>query len=167
MRHPNITSTLAGLIVVTSVCYSAGLAERGFKDLLASIQARLGVAGSEAPVQWLADALFEVNMSNSTHDFNLAVFENLPDRAGTEKDFEEAVRSGLGEGWKPLVRVRSRRNQQSTGIYVKESGGKMNVILAMLNSGKATIIQARFEPEHLAALLRDNPEQIVEALSER
>ena len=53
MRHPNITSTLAGLIVVTSVCYSAGLAERGFKDLLASIQARLGVAGSK---DWLVVA---------------------------------------------------------------------------------------------------------------
>jgi len=167
MRHRYMTSTLAGLIVVTSVCYSAGLAERGFKELLASIQARLGARQTEIPVKWVADALFEVNVSNSTRDFNLAVFDNLPTGAGTEKDFEEAVRSGLGEGWKPLVRFRSRRDHRSTGIYVNESDGKLRVILAMLNSGKATIIQARFEPEQLAAMLRDNPEQIVEVLGDR
>jgi len=167
MRHRNITSTLAGFIVITSVCYSAGLAERGFKELLASIQARLGVTARDVPIKWMADALFEVNVSNPNHDFNLAVFDNLPSRPGTEKDFEEAVRSGLGDAWRPLVRFRSRRDHRSTAIYVNQSGGKVNLVLAMLNSGKATIIQARFEPEQLAAMLRDHPEQIVEALEER
>jgi len=167
MRHRNITSTLAGLIVITSVCYSAGLAERGFKELLASIQARLGVTATDVPARWMADTLFDVHVSNRNQNFNLAVFDNLPSGEGTEKDFDEAVKSGLGDTWKPLVRFRSRRDHRSTAIYVNQSGGKMNLVLAMLSSGKATIIQARFEPGQLAAMLRDDPEKIAEALGDR
>jgi hypothetical protein len=163
MRQRKVAPALATLIILVSVTYSATLADRGFKELVSSLEARFGSQQTEAPMNWLGAALAKLGKSDVSGDFNIAVFNHVGLEDGGEQEFEEAVRSSLGTEWKPVARIRSRRDRENTAVYVSHSDGKVRVIVSVLAAGRATIIQARFEPKDLAAALREHPEEILSA----
>ena len=61
-------------------------------------------------------------------------------------DAVDLVRDNLDERWKPMVRIRSHRNEEWTSIYAKPDGKWMKMLLAVYEPGEAVVIQMRVRP---------------------
>jgi hypothetical protein len=107
-------------------------------------------SGSEqVHVPFLGFARFLVNVGHpaGATDMRLAIFErgdldNLRFRAITD--------TTVGGSWKPMIRVRTS-NGESTNIYERTEGKRLNLLITTLENSEATFVQVRLKPE---ALLR-------------
>src|SRR3982751_1939408 len=77
--------------------------------------------------------------------FKLAVFEDL-ERSGAVAQLAPAVSRALGPEWRPLVRVRSRRDGAQTLVYVSDAGTNLKLMIVTLDGDQATVIRAKVNP---------------------
>ena len=96
--------------------------------------------------------------------FKLAVFEDL-ERSGAVAQLAPAVGRSLGPEWRPLVRVRSRRDGAQTLVYVCDAGKNLKLMIVTVDGDQATVIRAKVNPEALAKFARD-PKLLGIALSD-
>lgn len=83
-------------------------------------------------------------------NFKLALFENQ-DFSSSRNDlgFAQVVRAGLGQGWRPLVEVYSRRNDERTYIFARDLGKDFKLLIATVERNEAVVMQVKLDAEKL------------------
>lgn len=138
---------------------SAALVEASWADdfdrAVGSVESHYQTKRLKIPLFGLARAVLQIARPAGVSDLHMAVFEDFEVPDGQEARFHEVVRSGLGGGWNPLVRVSSRGHTEWTAIYARPEGKRTRLMLAVYEPGEAVLIQTKVDPHTLARWLRD------------
>lgn len=82
----------------------------------------------------------------------LAVFENQQFNGDFTK-FRASLNEALNVSWMPLMQTLSSQDQ--TYIFLRDGGGKFNVLVVTIAERDATVVQVNISQKNLAQLLRD------------
>lgn len=69
-----------------------------------------------------------------------------------------SIGEALAQGWSPLIRVASPKDDEQTYIYLRDAGQKFNVMVVTIEPREACVVQVTLSPRNLAALMRDPDE---------
>jgi hypothetical protein len=94
----------------------------------------------------------------------VAVFENQA-FAGDFIKFRASLNGALTATWVPLIQTLSATNQEQTYIFLRDAGGKFNVLVITIAQRDATVVQVTLSQKNLALLMRD-PEGTGKAITE-
>jgi hypothetical protein len=119
----------------------------GFSGIVNSLEREYGARQMKIPFMGLANAFMKVAQPYGVSGFRFAVFEDFDLRAEEESGLLSVIRRGAGKKWTPMIETRSSRYGERTAIYVRRSGGKMNMLLTTYEPGEATVIQMKVDPE--------------------
>jgi hypothetical protein len=105
-------------------------------------------------IPFLSLARFAVTIAHpaGTSGLTLAIFEGCDFEASR---FSTLIDASAGHSWKPIIRVRSR-DGESTNIYERQSGKKLQLLITSLEGEDATLVEVHIQPE---ALMRFVDEQ--------
>jgi hypothetical protein len=132
---------LAVLLLASSAAVGA---DREFDRLVKAIESHYGVKRTHIPLMGVANLFVKVARPAGASGFKLAIFENLDsapgyrDFADLDRFFDELSANGL----RPLVRVQSRPNGESTYICTGEIGKSTRMLIATFQRNEATVIEA-------------------------
>jgi hypothetical protein len=106
---------IAALLVLSTLVVVP--AHASFSSIARSLDARLGTR-TWIPFLGFARVALWMIAPKGLHDFQLAVWEG---KSGSIEgvEIERIVRRGVGEGFTPLVRVRSNRKGEQVFVYAK------------------------------------------------
>jgi hypothetical protein len=134
---------------------SNALAKGGdFDAVVRNVKVTCGGKRVRIPFLGLAGFATKLVRPAGVKGFKLAVFEDL-ERSGGAAQLAPAVSQALGPEWRPLVRVRSRREGAQTLVYVSDAGENLKLMIVTIDGEQATVIRAKVNPEALAKFARD------------
>ena len=125
-----------------------------FDAVVRNVKVTCGGKRVRIPFLGLAGFATKLVRPAGVKSFKLAVFEDL-ERSGAVAQLAPAVSRALGPEWRPLVRVRSRRDGAQTLVYVSDAGTNLKLMIVTLDGDQATVIRAKVNPEALAKFARD------------
>jgi hypothetical protein len=136
------------LLYALATILAAGVAfgGNGFGGIVNSLQNEYGVQETKIPFMGLANALVKVARPYGVSGFRFAIFEDLDLHPEERDGFLTVIRRGAGRKWTPMIEISSNRSGERTVIFVRKTGGKMNMVLAAYNSGEATVMQMKVDP---------------------
>jgi hypothetical protein len=132
-------------IGLLTLCIPVLLAASEFDTLVREFSRQTGSEQTHIPFFGLARFVVAVSHPAGTSDLKLAVFEHpnvLP------RDFGRVTDRAVGDAWKRIVRVQSRKGE-STSIYTREEGSRLRVLIATVDYENATFIEMRIKPQEL------------------
>lgn len=136
----------ASLLALTALLFTALPLRADFGRFAKLVEHRSGAKRIWIPFFGLARALVHAAHPDGVHDVQLATFEG--------GDFRSPVLNPddvLGEGFRPLVRVHSRRGQESTMIYARPADGNlMTLLILAADGGDTTLVQVTLDAERVA-----------------
>ncbi len=133
------------LPILTLLCLPLTGVASDFDWLVREFSRESGARQVHVPFFGLARFVVAVGHPAGTRDMRLALFE----RGDLDSlRFSTLTDSTVGSSWKPMIRVRER-NGESTNIYVREQGKKLDVLITSLDGDDATFVQVRLEPRAL------------------
>ena len=111
--------------VLTFACAAAS-AQTGIKTVVKLLETRYSVHHHGVPALWLAKPFM---FGSGVGGLKIAEFENF--RVPTEDagKLQQQVGAALGPEWFPFVETWSRRDQEWSVIYARESGDKMQLLI--------------------------------------
>ena len=155
MNWPRLLARALLLLSLLYLLPSPARAKEGdFDAVVRNVKAACGGRRVRIPFLGLASFATKVVRPAGVKSFKLAVFEGL-ERAGGAAQLGAAVGQALGPEWRPLVRVRSRREGGQAHVYVREAGDDLKLMIVTIDGDQATVIRAKVNPEALARFARD------------
>jgi VWFA-related protein len=151
-----VLALVAALLLPTA---TAAAKDRGFKGVVKHIESHYRVKRKRIPFLGLAGLAVRIIRPAGVKSFKLAIFENQDFvRGADDTAFEQGVREALAQKWKPLVRVRSRRDSNPERIYVysKEAGKDLQVIALTMEARQAVVVEAKVNPQAMMKFM-ENP----------
>jgi hypothetical protein len=148
---------LRRLACVLLFAFVAIPAHAGFNEVLGGLEARLGHT-TWIPLFGLLRVGVRAIHPDGVHDMQLAVFEGK----GTfdSRDADELMRSRIGQGYAPLVRVRSQHDREWSFIYAKPIGELMDLIV-LSNDGEDTVlVRVVVDPGRVTRYLNEDPRNV-------
>ncbi len=134
-------------------------AHAGFNEVLGDLEGRLGHS-MWIPFFGLVRSVVRVGHPEGVHDVQLAVFEGKgrldPD------DLQRVMNRRAGNDYVPLVRVRSRRGRESSFIYVRPIGDKLDLLVLTNDSEDTVLVRVVVNPEAVGRYLNENPKGVVQ-----
>ena len=131
---------LSVLLVASAAAWGA---DREFDQLVKGIETHYGTSRMHIPLMGAANLVVKVAHAAGTSGFKLAVFQNLDSSAeyGDQADLDRLMdRLGTGS-LHPLIRVRSRRDGESTYIFTGEAGKSTRMLIATFQRREATVVE--------------------------
>ena len=111
-------------------------AHAGFDEVLGGLESRLGRT-MWIPMFGLVRTCVRMTHVEGVHDLQLAVFEG---KGRLEPEYlDQLMTSRAGRDYAPFVRVRSRRDGESTFIYAKPIRDLMELLI-LTNDGDDTVL---------------------------
>ncbi|HUP47925.1 MAG TPA: DUF4252 domain-containing protein [Thermoanaerobaculia bacterium] len=99
----------------------------------------LGFERTWIPFLGLARSVVWMVQPKGIHDFQIAIYEKTPDVTGAE--IERMIRTRMGRGYSPLVRVHSARKGESVFIYARPSrNGRIVELLILAHERNETVL---------------------------
>jgi len=147
------------LAVLLAASAGAWAADRAFDQVVKGIEAHYGTSRMHIPLMGLANFFVKVGQPGGASGFRLAVFQNLDSSAqyGDRADLDRLMdRLGTGS-LHPLIRVRSRRDGESTYIFTGEAGKSTTMLIATFQRREATVIEVKVNMDTLMQTIA-NPE---------
>lgn len=129
-------------------------ADHGFHDVVNAIETTYGVRHMRIPL--LGVALFFVR-PEGVRCQKLAVFENFNSQVDPT-DVGHLIEDSLGPDWHPFVRV-LEKGSETTLIYAKPSGNKMQMMIVNIEPSEATVIQVNVPDHSIAKWLKEPGEE--------
>jgi hypothetical protein len=120
-------------------------ADREFDRVVAAVESHYGVKRMHIPLMGVANLFVKVARPAGASSFKLAIFENLnsADRYGDMADLDQLFDDLSARGLRPVVRVHSRRNGESTFICTGEAGKSTKMLIATFEHNQATVIECQ------------------------
>ncbi len=132
-------------------------AQAGFDDIVYALEARLGHS-TWIPFFGLARSIVRVAHPEGVHDVQLAVFDGKG--ALDPLDAERLMNTRAGRDFTPLVRVRSRRQHESTLIYARPLRDDLE-LMVLTNDGDDTVpVRVVVDPDVVTRCLDENPRSV-------
>jgi len=94
----------------------------------------------------------------------VAVFEDQA-FTGEFMKFRGTLNAALSETWLPLVQTLSATSAEQTYIFLRDAGGKYDVLVVTIEQREATVVQVTLSPKNLALLMKD-PEGTGKAITD-
>lgn len=138
---------------------AAPAADADFDALVRGIESHYGTKRLHIPLFGVAKFFVRVARPEGVKQLDLAIFEEIHYTQPDEREFDELVRNAVGGRWRPMVRVRSRADNERTYIYAREEGGDVRMMIANFEPSEAVVIQYRVSTRTLLAML-DHPDRI-------
>lgn len=162
LRKGAVAFAAVALVAANSVRVCAR--DKEFGLLVRHIESQYHVKRSHRFILGFAGFVVRVWRPYGVGNFRVALFQGhgimatgfVDGPAGQDgSDFTEVVRTGLNQGWQPIVRVFSRRDREYTYIFAKPAGKDFKLLISTVDQGAAVVIQVKLNPEKLDKLLRD------------
>ena len=132
-------------------------AHAGFDDVLDGLRSRLGTT-MWIPFFGFARTIVRVGHPRGVHDLQLAVFEGKGRL--DPGDLDALMRSRAGRDYMTLVRVRSRREMESSFIYARPAGDLVE-LLVLTNDGDDTVlVRVVVDPGVVGKYLGQDPRSV-------
>lgn len=136
----------------------AGNAHSGdsFNALVRDLQSRDGIENTSPPFMWLASLAVSVARPAGVLGVRLATFEGarLAD-VTRDRDFESLISRASADGWTPMVRVRSKRNNELVSIHARTRGDNVSLLVVTVDKGEAVVVQVALKPDVVAEWLKE------------
>jgi hypothetical protein len=124
-----------------------------FQDVVSHVENRMGARRMHMPgLGFLINSVTFVRRPAGASSLKLAVFE---DQHFEPARFQAAVREAVGQDWKPLLQVTSRKAREGVVAYVRVSGNSFEMLIATSDSDDSTLVQLKLDGRHLSSWLRD------------
>ncbi|HEX9161673.1 MAG TPA: hypothetical protein VF980_08210 [Thermoanaerobaculia bacterium] len=135
----------------------AAPAHAGFDEILTGLETRLGHT-MWIPMFGLVRTAVRISHPDGVHDLQLAVFEG---KGRLDSEYlDRLMTANAGRGYTPLVRVRSRRDGESTLIYARPIRDLME-LLVLTNDGEDTVlVRVVVNPERLGRSVASDPKSV-------
>jgi hypothetical protein len=148
------TSKTALCVIAAGMLSCAVLegAERGFDEIVRVISDQFHTRPVHIPFFGLVNAAAFVARPAGVKHLDLAVFENLNVDGEGERDIAKAVLMMEG-GWRPFVKVRG--HAETVLVFMAQDRGDCKLLVVAIESGDATVVELKLNPEGLQAWLRD------------
>ena len=156
----------ARFLAVLLVAAASGLAgDWDFDHVVKAIESHYGVKRVRIPFMGVANFALKMKHPGGASEFQLAVFQNLDSSPayGDFADRDRLMRAVSGHGLRPLIAARSRRDAQSTYIFMDDTGKSTRLLIATFQRDGATVIQVKADGDTLLKALSD-PEATAKSL---
>jgi hypothetical protein len=156
----------ARLLAVLLVASAAGFAgDGGFDYVVKAIESHYSVKRTHIPFMGVANFALKMKHPGGTSEFQMAVFQNLDSSPAYRDpaDRDRLMRAVSGFGLHPVIVTHSRRDAQSTYIFMADVGKSTVMLLATFQRDGATVIQVKADGSTLLKALED-PEGTAESL---
>ena len=132
-------------------------AHAGFNEILGGLEGRLGHA-MWIPMFGLVRTVVRIGHPRGVHDLQLAVFER---KAHLDPEALDALMTAsAGRGYMPLVRVRSKRENESSFIYAKTVGDQMELLVLTSDSEDTVLVRLVVDPKVVSHYLSEQPRSV-------
>jgi len=85
-----------------------------------------------------------------------AIFENQNFvNAASDTAFDEVVRAAMDSGWQPMVQEWDRHSGERTYIYAQDLGKDLKLLVVVLESNEAVVLQVKVDPDRLEGFIRE------------
>ncbi len=153
-------------VLILAAVAAAAAADRDFDRLVNAVQSHFGVTQTHIPFLGMANFFVKAAHPDGVAGFHLAVFEDLklsPTDQGAELD---RLMRDCSAGLRPLVMTRSRRSNELTYIYVRDSGKTAKLLVVSFERNEATIVEAQIGMDALIRSLRE-PSHAAKSITSR
>jgi hypothetical protein len=144
------------LIFSLMVTGAALAADRDFQALVSAFETRHGASATSIPLMGLVKFFVKAANPSGVKQLNLAVFESGKLSSECADDFDRLVRQAVGERWKRIVSVKSRRSGEGVHIYLQDMKKDFRLLVATFEDGEATFVEVKASAEQLMKWL-DEP----------
>jgi hypothetical protein len=125
-----------GLVLLSTLAVVP--AQAGFRDIARALDARLGNR-TWIPFLGVARMAVWVVSPKGVHDFQLALWEDKS-REIDGLEIDRIVQNGIGQGYTPLVRVRSNRSGEHVFVYAKPIRGNVVELFVLAHERDETVL---------------------------
>jgi hypothetical protein len=138
------------LAILLAASAAARGADRAFDQVVKGIEAHYGTSRMHIPLMGLASFALKVGQPGGTSGFKLAVFQDLDSSAenGGQADLDRLM-DRVGSSLHPLIRVRSRRDGESTYIFTGDAGKSTTMLIATFQRREATVVEVKVNMDTL------------------
>jgi hypothetical protein len=156
------------LVAFLAILAPAAMAvDRDFKDIVQAMSSEFRAKPTRIPMMGLVNFVSFVARPAGVRHIDIAVFENLNGRGIMSADLRARVEQTIGRGWKPFVKVVSRRkgSEETVLVYMRTEGRDCNLLVAAVERNEATLVQLRLNPEGLERWLSEPRESALNVRS--
>ncbi|HEX2831891.1 MAG TPA: hypothetical protein VHW00_02690 [Thermoanaerobaculia bacterium] len=132
----------------------------GFAEVARAIDAKDGVSRVWIPFLGMARLLVRVASPEGIHDFQLVTFRGA-DKLDSH-DVQRILREKLGQGFSPLVQVRSKKSREWSFIYARPSQNAQRFELVVLahDDEDTVLIRVDVDAEVLSKEINREPRNV-------
>ncbi len=158
-----MNARLLALFLTVSGAMFAGDWE--FDRIVNAIESHYGTKRTHIPFMGLASFAVMVAHPAGTSGFKLAVFEDLKASREDQMELDRFMNGISGGGLQPLIRVHSRRDRESTYIFMGDAGKSTKVLIATFERNEATVVEVKVNMDTLLRMI-NQPERAGKSFSE-
>ncbi len=131
-------------------------ADRDFDAIVHRLEAHYGKKRTHIPLMGVGNLFVKVSRPEGVSSLQLAVFEDLsPDRQPSSEALEAIFASLSAEGWKPFIRVRSKRDGERVEIFSRFDGKSCHLLMTTMEPTEATVMKMKLSAAMLAKWIAD------------
>jgi hypothetical protein len=129
-----------------------------FKLIVKAIEQEYGVRHQGIP--WVARVVMKpVLWGSGVSGLKLAEWENVSFAGeGSHDRLVAVIERTVGPEWQQVVRSRSRREGESTYIYVRATDAKLTMLIVNVEPAEAEVVQVNLSPKQLEQWMEDKDE---------
>ena len=140
-------------LIAFLILVSAASAGSDFDLLVRAMESNYGTKRLQIPFMGVANFFVKVARPAGTKDFKLAVLEHIDDTL--HPSAEQLETTFQPQGWRPFVKVVSRKSGERVHIYARQSHRDHELLITTLERNEATMVQVRVDAERLAKWVND------------
>ncbi len=131
-----------------------------FAAVARALDAKDGVARNWIPFLGVARLIVRMASPEGVHDFQLATFRGADKLEA--RDVQRLMREKLGEGFSPLVQVRSKKSGEWSFIYARPSkrGDRFELIVLSHDREDTVLVRVDVDAEMLSRQMNDHPRNV-------
>jgi hypothetical protein len=139
----------------------ASARDHEFRAVVKAVETTYHVRRNNRFAGWLAGMAVKVAHPEGIKSLRVAIFEDQdfsPRVNGA--GLENAIGNRLSDDWRPIVRVRSRRDGEIDHIYARDKGKDVELYIVSVDEREAVVLKVRMDQAKYAEML-DHPANIV------
>ena len=141
------TLLLSALLLAPVLSAPAVASENWFDEAIHELEDTMGAERVRIPMWGLIRLVGGVaTRPVGAKDWDVAIFENVR----TSRLDRPFAWTGLGPGWKPMIRVHAP-GRESVAIYIKPEGNWYRVLMATISRHDAVVMKFAMQPDRLAS----------------
>jgi hypothetical protein len=143
------------LVAVLAISGAAWGADWEFDHVVKAIEHQYGVRRTHVPLMGVANFFVKVVRPGGATGFKLAVFEDLNSDEQDQADLDRFMDRIDESDFHRLLRVHSRRDDESAYIYLGDLGRTTKMLLVTFERHEATVVQVNLNVDALLRMLND------------